>query len=110
MASSFCEVPPGFFCLPGDVPADQFELSMNLDKAAIDGSKLPVDGPKPPVDGFKPPIDRPEARVHRSFELGDGHGLSRVAHHSIVVTAMTMPDVALRMAQEIEDRDVRLAR
>ena len=80
MASSFCEVPPGFFCLPGDVPADQLELSVNLDKAAIDGLKLPVDGPKPPVDGSEPVIDRTEARVHRSFEVGDGHGLSRAAH------------------------------
>jgi hypothetical protein len=73
---------------------------MNLDKAAIDGLKLPVDELKTPVDGLKTAIDgskalidRPEARVHRSFELGDGHGLSRVAHHSIVVAAMTMPDV-----------------
>lgn len=75
VASSLFEVPPGFFCLPGDVPSDQFELSVDSIETAVDGLKTPIDGPKPAIHGSKTLIDRSEARVHRSFELGDGHGL-----------------------------------
>ncbi len=53
-------------------------------KPHISVSKLLID----PLESL---IDLLESRVHGSFELGNRHGFTPRAHHSIVVHATTMP-------------------
>ena len=43
------------------------------------------------IDAPESLVDPPEPRVHGSFELGNRHGFTGCAHHSIVVYATTMP-------------------
>jgi hypothetical protein len=71
------KVTPRLFGLLPNFFAEPTELKVNL--------------PKSLIDSLESLVDPPEPRVHGSFELGNRHRLTRSAHHSIVVYAMTMP-------------------
>jgi hypothetical protein len=70
---------------------------------------LPLQDENRRVDARESPIDSFESRIHRSLELGNGHWLTRTAHHSIVGNAMTMPSPDRSIARSLEKPDEFLA-